>query len=607
MSFRTSIVLYCLSLLILLSIPVRVERGQFYILHQALEMKTLKNSPAYVAFEVSERAFEYKTKVISMDTQVINLNGESLNKSDKIQNLFFKTIRLEAMVFQRPIEEATRFVASATTGSELQPFTPSVPKIKIVGSEISGPIEFSGGLALTPEHHIELSRLDNGIPVENGTVDIRDGSFKINSSEKKGIIVARLIDRSGAELGEGRLSLDSLTNGSNQKLVISPPATFQPQVVSWMQTPTRTSGRAPQSSAETFITKNDIGVGTEEGQLIASNIDAGSSARGIAKMKGHADTIFMAVPGDKSLIAQLPQSTIAALRSIVSEQRNFNLNDPEGPIIWGRVESAGKPLENVQVSLEDDDSVQAVYFNAAMLPQSDLTGTSGNGYFAFVNVPEGFHTVRALRNFGTLSYDNILAERGKVSFSKLNSTLQTHQVPIYVYDAFTGEAKTSDVQLQAFDQPVKVLNGYNQVLLPLLPRQSYAFSTPDSEFLNAQYLYNDNADSIRIPLLRPAALNTWISEAKVEYERTLSTVIGFIPDEDFEIFLTGDHEDGHEALVFFDAEGKVVQDGKRGGGFAIFNLDSGVHELVVRMKSSGKQYMKIFPADTGSITVISFH
>src|SRR5690606_6785715 len=99
-----------------------------------------------------------------------------------------------------------------------------------VGSQYSlqGAWEITGGLAVTPDHSVELRRIVEGIPKETGEVMINSGLYKINVDGMHGRLVAKMYDKSGQVLGEGTMVLapDYIKAGKAPKLIIRPQSNY---------------------------------------------------------------------------------------------------------------------------------------------------------------------------------------------------------------------------------------------------------------------------------------------------------------------------------------------------------------------------------------------
>ena len=476
---------------------------------------------------------------------------------------------------------------------------------------IVGPIEITGGLAITNEHHIEIRRNDEGILKELGRVDLVQGTYNIDVEETSGSVVARLVDKDGKILGEGSFRLNRVaSNNSNYlqgpKLRVEPHPDFSGAVASIYDSKANTS--APKDTRVTFVKGvSDVAV-KKDGLVSMDNVTKGSSTVMRAAAPKYLQTSQIIVSGQEFKASLYPTSMIAALQDIVAQQRAQSF-DGAPSIIWGRVALDGKPLSGIDVSDETDPSLQPIYFNSFMIPDPNLKTTGENGLFAFVSVAEGFHSLLATRSDAILGYSNVVVEENAVAQGDIDGTIKIESVPLKVFDAFTGEPQTAAITMQSLPDEVNVENGMKTLSLPHLNRVGLMRVHPEgSDYVAARYVYNDSEEFIHVPLIK----FTWLSAIKnylrLDDSPSGAIVVGFVPDEDFEVYIAGYDNFNPRNIVYVDMQGRILQNrkGMGGGGFILYNVPEDTHEIVVIGSKSQKIYSRVIPVDANSLSVLTF-
>lgn len=471
---------------------------------------------------------------------------------------------------------------------------------------ISGAIEITGGLAVTNEHHIEIRRREEGIIKELGRVDLVKGIYNIEVERASGEILARLMDRSGAVLGEGIARLNSATSKMVQERIrIEPNVEYAGLVAGiYNSSPLKL---APNFTRATFIKgAEDVAV-KADGHVRMANIAKNSFTVLRTSAPQHRQTVKLVNAGQEFKAEIFPESMVKALRDIVENQRGLILAD-NFPLIWGQAKEGEKSLAGVSVELETDSSIEAVYFNALMLPDAQLKQTSENGYFAFVGVNPGMHSLLAERG-KSISYVNAIAEEGSVAHVDIEFAKKKETIPLRVYDAFSGNPAASNVAIQGLDDELLVENGTQSVTLPYLDRMGLIYTRPlSTEYVSTKFVYNDKDAFIHLPLVKWDWLNSIRSFLRISDHPSAGTVVGFVPDEDFEVFVAEEPQFDSQSVVYFDMHGKILQGRKgiAGGGFILYNLPSDIQEVVVIGARDNKIQSKVIAVDPSSVSTLIY-
>lgn len=491
------------------------------------------------------------------------------------------------------------------------PSNSSVEEQSAGSYNVVGPIEIVGGLAVTNEHHIEVRRSEEGILKELGRVDLKQGLYNIAVEQTSGTVIARLVDKEGKTLGEGSFRLSRIvTNNSRSlqgpKIRIEPQADYAGSIASAYHS--KATDSAPAQTRVTFVKGASEVQVKKEGTVAMDNVTKGSSTVMRAAAPKHLQTAAIIISGKEFKSLLYPESMIKALQDIVGQQRNMSI-DGAPTIIWGKVSQDGKDLSGIDVSVESDPSLQPIYFNQFLLPDTQLKATSENGLFAFVQVEPGFHSLLATRSGSIVGYQNVVVEEGSVAQGDIESTIKKESVPLRIYDAFSGEAMPATVTMQTLSTDLEVNSGVATVTLPQINRLGMMRVHPENvDYVSARYLYNDTDDYIHGPLVKWSWLNAIKSYLRIDDPASAGIVVGFVPDEDFEVYLAAYDNFEPRHIVYFDMQGRILQNRKgiAGGGFILYNVPEDTHEVVVLGARTQKVYSRVIPVDADSLTVLNF-
>ncbi len=475
---------------------------------------------------------------------------------------------------------------------------------------ISGPLEITGGLAVTNEHHIEIRRSDEGVLKELGKVNLVQGQYNIDVEDVTGSIIARLVDKEGKTLGEGSFRLNRVASIAQNRLQ-GPKIRIEPHpdfggIVTSAYNP-KPDDAAPAKTLVTFVKGAKEVAPKKDGAVAMDNVTKGSTTVMRAAAPSHMQTASIVVSGQEFKTPLYPASMIQALQDILSQQRQMSFEGAP-TIIWGKVSLDGKTLSGIDVVVESDPSLVPVYFNQFMLPDPSLKATGDNGLFAFVNAEPGFHSLLATRAEAIVGYQNVVVEEGSVAQGDIQSTMKNEAVPLRVYDAFAGDAVPATVTMQSLQSEFEV-QGATTVTLPNLKRYGLMRVQPEgTDYVAARYVYNDNDEYVHAPVVRWSWLSAIKGYLKIDDLPTAGVIVGFVPDENFEVYLAAYDSFNPRQIVYFDMQGRILQNGKgiAGGGFILYNVPEDIHEVVVVGERTQKIYSRVLPVDPNTLSVLSF-
>jgi hypothetical protein len=328
----------------------------------------------------------------------------------------------------------------------------------------------------------------------------------------------------------------------------------------------------------------------------------------IAITQNHIPTQQIVLANSDFKTVAFPQKMVGALKSLVSDQRQQNFNDPNLSIIWGQILFDQKPTSGVQINVENHDYLEPIYFNSLMLPDPSLKSTSENGYFAFLGAPDDFHHLVARRNEIYFGHVNTKVTEGMVSYVTIENSIKSEEIELKVYDAFSGAAQAAELSIQSLPEKIQVQQGQEKIFLPSVGRFSLLHALPSEEtYQPAYYSYVDRTDYIYVPLVSREWLYQLITQQKLNVSSQSGLVIGFVHDEDFLVEVRGP-TDAQSTITYFDYAGRATKakQGTQGGGFLITGLAQDTYEIIVHGSKSQKTYSRIAPLKAQDTFIFSF-
>jgi hypothetical protein len=628
-------VLHLFLLFTLLIFPTSMGKLKYLPIYKTTAIKQNKNLPPHIAF--LETNFDAKksewlelTKrnlpVVKVGAElqrpagpyivaqkrvlagiIIRKNTEIL---EPVKQAFYKTSEQRFEENQGPqwLQAMVREPA-ALSSKEQKTLSLASGPLPSSGRRISGPIEITGGLAVTNDHHIEVRRTSDGVFQEMGKVDLLKGVYSIDVDEASGTIVARLVDRSGETLGEGSVRISQLQTAQGKfipgpRLELAPSISWGGRVSSYY--PTR-GKKTELPGVTSYGGENKINV-SSNGDISFESLVKNSSTIVRAEAKDHWRTNKLLVAGEHNFAVTLfPDSMISALKSIVTEKPPLPDEMKESAIVWGVAKIDGKPLSGVTVTAESDPEAKAIYFNEFMIPDPKLKETTANGLYAFTDIEEGFQALLAQRGDAYFGHQNVSVEKGFVAVGDISSSLKTEPVTLKAFDAFSGESANLIADLQSLQAPTAITGGSASVILTQVPRMSLLYTEDTAPYLKANYFYNDTDTYIHLPMIRDEWLVGIRSEEKINQIDKSGTIVGFVPGESFEVYLAGKSKGTTSSIAYFDATGKKTNRGTAGGGFIIFNTPLGLQEVVVVSDKVEKIISKVVPVDESSLSILNFN
>lgn len=552
--------------------PNQQEKRRFVNIDNPMVIKAPKAQNAVT--ETSVSSLPIKTE-LTLEPLVINSQDVAFT-SDKIE--------LDEAASQK---QKSIFIASAS-----KPVLTSAGYKTTINENYNlvGPIEISGGLAVTEKNHIEIRRIHVGIAKELGIVDLHSGEYKINVDEFSGIVAAHLLNDSGVVLGEGIIFLNNLK--PSDKRTSGPKIEIRP---------------APQFN----ISYNDAYKRkTSQKQIYQEPAQKGSTTLVKGQDDDHLPTNVLATTTIEEQSAPLfPTSMIKAFYELTTSQRLTDSELSRLRLVWGKVKLDNQPIAGISVEIETQPWARAIYFNELMIPDVHLKTTSSNGIFVFLDVDDGYHSLLAKRGSSFFGFNNIIIEPGAVSYTEITTSIKKNTLEINTFDAFSGQPVETNVSLQSLPNTFLAERGQARIYVPQQNTVGQGVCSPiTDEYLSAKYFYSESFDHANFPLIKKQWLEKIKNLAKINVIPGHGLIVGFSPTEDYKVYWQEPLDKNDPAqILYFDYQGNLTNtnEGAAGGGFIIFNIKPQTTEIAILNKVSQKIFSQVVPVTSNSLTILT--
>jgi hypothetical protein len=477
-----------------------------------------------------------------------------------------------------------------------------------------GVVEIKGLPSGQPQWEMRIARYEDDIKKEDGRIDARTSTFEIPVAQSSGVLVAEMVDsHTGEVLGEGRVRLSDLKGESKQnKMTIAAVnnqmlASFASFYSDPSLNPKIAAGRNRPVATRVLLASLEAEGQTDKSGLYSfDQIQKGSWGLLRTEAKGFKSGLYMLQSGQEKRLPLFPESMIQAMKQIIRDQSNRSEVAETGSVVWGQVLQNGKPVAGAEVEVEAYENYRPVYFNNLLIPDVQLKATSENGFFAFVHLPAGYHSLVASQGLAYISHVNVVVDDDTVSIAQLESSLQTEKASVKVFDAFSGQPAVAQLEMQSLSAALDV-RGFAEVNLSPIQRLSFMKVHPQSQiYSDALQIYEDTADSIYAPLIRNDWLQALLASRKINQQPDTGVVVGFVGSGNFETYLGHEPRFPVDQIVYFDSRGSIVDKGVPGGGFVLFNVPLGVQSIVIAHPKSDQLQTQVIPMDESSLVVLKF-
>lgn len=451
----------------------------------------------------------------------------------------------------------------------------------LVLENVVGAIEVDGGLALlgAPDQIRVFHRRD-GTFIRSAQIDLTNWEFQIPMSrEMTGELVAELRSESDRLLGVGRMNVADVFRMKKPILKLRADSAYTTAMVNsgdgLLGAPVPVSGVKMQIAG-----LNAPALRTNaQGAIATKAVEAGSTFEWFATKEGFWPTRTSGHADWPNQIMLFPNRMMDAMFGMIGIQKY----DPKTGVIWGQVRNRGVPLEGAKVTLEDGDA-SPVYFSGPF-PNLRLSGTSSNGYFAFLQLKPGPHQVKTEANGSSLPTKIVEVQESVVTTIDV-STSKNLASQVQTYEGVSGEPVTASVQLTGTHRVATATEGrlnlrFSEGVDPLMLD---VFSGPLT--LTSRISGDRFQKRQMVPVVKISWIEDLLSKAGVVHDTARSLVVGYIQGKDFEAELNTHYPNSFQAPVplYFDAQGNPLPGSRKGiagGGFVFTNLPEGFATVVL--------------------------
>jgi hypothetical protein len=474
---------------------------------------------------------------------------------------------------------------------------------------LTGNIVVTEGLPFVKGSTIEVRHKEDDVYKELGSWDRKTNQFVINVDNKSGFLVAKLLNENGFPVGEGTLRL-SESNQGQYKITIKKAKNDYSTTISQFDNPNRkVKANHYYSATGSKDVSDELGTFNLPG-IHPNSFSVGHFEANEVKRKNAPDylpSLSIFASGEHADVPMFRKKMIDSLKMIATDFGYQSEYEPNGSVIWGQVKQDGKIVSGISVEVEGHPSAKIIYFNQMLFPDPTLKATSDSGYFAVLDLPEGVYQLLAKTAGNYFSHANIPVQADTVSPVELKGTLTKNKMSIKVFDAFEGSGQVAEVTFQNFIEPV-IVEGLSEQFFPDLHRWSVAEITPQDPTYNViRMSYLENHDSFNIPLIKDSWLQKMITSRRINQIPQTGVIVGFVPQDKYELYLPQLQEHIQDNVVFFDSSGEAVDRPVPGGGFILFNVPTGLH--TVSMLSSQNEFInsQLAIVDVNTVYVIKAH
>lgn len=637
--------------------PAQIQKAETRVFSHGLKVSVEKTSPAYAALEDELRnpIGNYEEKPVA---RIVNVSAGE-NFAAQAMQIAAENKREAQLALQRQMAQANKIqvvevsreellqtlflpiVASLRNSPEMQtkksatPPAQSVARYEVNNSTfvppaqptqtlkpdtsidpnqphlVRGLFEFRDGLALTsPTDEVTVFQEVEGEHWQEGTVWLRQGRYAIEIPNREGLLVAELRTSEGKLVGRGEIELSKLKlQKETQYKVNDITIELYPTASGIGGTVLSAYSHNDVKTAVDSAAVEFVGVGHQfntdkDGHFEDEQLMDGSTVITEVYKKGFWKTLAVANAKSNNEIILYPTKMLRAFFELAkANDPKLHVNQ-DTSLVWGRITNKGKPQAGAFVELmTTDEPLTPIYFNDLMIPDPTLKATSSNGLYAFINVPAGSHAIQ-VSDHGTLS-EPIVFPVEALHVTTINlETFSQRRMLVKSFDAFAPETKVaSDIYRLGFEvERIRSATGVAELKYAPSTSLMVINSVPASrEYVPERVSVARDRTYAYFPMLKAK----WIKEL-ISGRRSPGTgiAVGFVKtNRPYQVH----SEDGLASVVYFDAQGKVLEGeaGMPGGGYIIFNLNPGFRTLSVVPLGSDMINAQTVLADTKFVNVIN--
>ncbi len=603
---------YLLALILpmaLLYSPKIETSGTVYIV-KPMTITQERKSPAYDVFRQSQKVLQIATPDTTPDE--VATTNLVLNTNDVIHtNEILKTAELvidqkELLIeTEKKLEQFAVAKTDSTLLSKLNisaPIAPQFSQNKSQAATIRGNFELTEGVGIV-DHIVSLRRVFEGQSFELGEVDLKAGMYQILVGSFEGELVAEIKDRTGIIIGEDRQKLFGLKRSglffSGPLLKVGQPSSI---------------GMNARNVDDRKIVETSLAASLYSGNYSLKkttdtypNVASLSSTIGLVEdhTKKNIATLSFRTVKDQSETLLFSQKWVDGLKNYLSEKLQIQYI-PNSGLIIGRIMQDGKPVAGAQVVIENQAGIEPYYLDQFLIPQTEQTVTSANGFFVIPGLNSGRYQISGFikdRHLGSQLY---FVEENIVSYQEILTTVQTQSIVVRAFDAFTGQEQDADLILPGHEDIFNVVDGMGRYRTSAAQGLQEILVRPVSNgYLPFTYLQNSKKDHLHLPLIQDAFLDQIRIQKQIPTTDETAVLVAFAPTGNFDLHLTAENFD-RKQIVYFNEKGAVTPTPVTGGGFIIYNLPIGLQEIILQDQNTDRTFSQVIYAESAKNYIAHF-
>jgi hypothetical protein len=586
---------------------------------------------AFAAKNILEKSFDYKEPVKTIDLSLDdkdevmpNIASNTKNKRIDIDGVDFEIggadINHVALNSPQMPQELLSSVIQGINGFENSKIGPiSVSQNRSINQmmdgearsfasvqakpliNIKGQIELSGGAVYPGERfQFYIQRLFDGVIQERGSINSWTGEFDISVKEPKGKIIIELRHDSGALIALGQLPLNQNSNFEESTLIKVVPAENAHhigQVLSYESF--EEFEVAIENPTEIYIDGDQTtDLSDARGRIVNSEpLVAGSQILVSASHKGYWNSLQIAEAGQPlKAVMHSDKHMKSFLQLIEPYLKTANINS----VIWGRVSDQGRPRANVKVALHGFEDIQPLYFSFR-IPDPNLESTSSDGFFAFINPPEGLHIIKSDQL--NMPLESVVVRMDHTSIVTLE-TAPKKNVNVYSYEAFQDALNVpAKLSIPGTSSSWKV-GGAQLSTLPFFDTSTNMVMDVEpmsDDYLPTRYFIGRRRLNINIPQFKKSWLNEVLSSQKVNQIPRTTSLVGWIEKGSYSVHVYP--KDENTRVIYFDKSGNVVESLMDGGGYLATNVPAGVITSTLKENKTNRTIKRLSISEPHRLSV----
>ncbi len=587
-----------------------------YYLYQQIKVAEKQNeAPAAMTTYLSGQSYVVPQAAVTVSELKVD-RREIASASDA----GFSTAAMKGIEEEIPIQLT---VSPPVAAIEAMNFTqpPAQPKLSPSAkwATVRGKFETRGIGVI--DQIIELKRIEEGQVRELGKVDLRAGLYSIDIESPQGILVALIKDRNGAIIGEDTQKIINLLSRGqyyegpfiqvHQPDTIAmnphlPPNNRGGALSASSIKPAQAAAKNVASvfSTTLFSNQNLLEHPTDEFANISRHASTVSYLTD--ETNAYRKVLSIRQTADKNETPVFSEKWAQGMLSYISDQQKIEFKSSQVSIVIGQVTIDGKPAAGVQVQIENHPGVYPVYLDQFMIPASKQTETSENGYFMFVGLENGNYTTSAFKQSRIIGHQMFIAEENTIAYQNIVSTTTARSTVVRSFDSFTSEPVDIDLTTPDLEEVIQTTGGsasyrnYNN-----LGVTQFLVRTNNQAYIPIRYVQDSRKEYVHIPMIQESWLTQIQTQRMINEIPETSTFIGFVPEFNYDVYLVYEGY-SRDQIVYFDMQGKVSPIPVKGGGFILFNVPTGAHEVVVQEEGTDRIYSQVFDSQASQVSAAHF-